>query len=185
MSSKFSIGAMNQLADALEKAGFTADDITRLKQYRDLTKIKQLLIGHAEISNVKYVVDLGRDAFIPSSGWRVDMHHKGEHWQWSADKLGFYLYEGQEIGIRGYELCRQFENMPVFNANLLDYLLKNKQLIPAEWKDRTIYFWGTIYSNAGCHQFVRSLRWEDGWCDGYDCLSAIFKDNDFAIVLVD
>jgi hypothetical protein len=29
---------------------------------------------------------------------------------------------------------------PVFNANLLDYLLKNPHLIPAEWKGKDAFF---------------------------------------------
>jgi len=49
MSILYSIGAMNQLADSLESAGFTADDVTKLKQSKNLSGIKDVLNGKAEI----------------------------------------------------------------------------------------------------------------------------------------
>ena len=55
MSSLYSIGAMNQLGDALEKAGYTPDDITKLKQSEDLGNIKAVLYGQAQIVPVAAV----------------------------------------------------------------------------------------------------------------------------------
>lgn len=49
MSGLYSIGAMNQLADALESAEFSAEEITLLRQYGDLGKIKGMLRVPAEI----------------------------------------------------------------------------------------------------------------------------------------
>lgn len=49
MSNLFSIGAMNQLGDALENAGFTTEDITKLKQFKNLSGVKDVLNGKAEI----------------------------------------------------------------------------------------------------------------------------------------
>ena len=36
MSNLYSVGQMNQLGDSLEAEGFTADDVTKLKQYANL-----------------------------------------------------------------------------------------------------------------------------------------------------
>jgi hypothetical protein len=47
--SKMSIGAMNQLADALENAGFSPEDVTRLRQFQDLKGFKAVLNGQADI----------------------------------------------------------------------------------------------------------------------------------------
>ena len=43
MSTLYSIGAMNQLGDALENAGFTLEDVTKLKQSGDLRDFKNVI----------------------------------------------------------------------------------------------------------------------------------------------
>lgn len=48
MSSIHSIGSMNQLADALDIAGYTPDDVTRLRQ-SNLKGFKEVLYGKAKI----------------------------------------------------------------------------------------------------------------------------------------
>jgi len=50
MSTLYSIWAVNQLADAFENAGFTSDDLTKLRQFKDLAKLKDVVLGKAEIS---------------------------------------------------------------------------------------------------------------------------------------
>jgi len=49
MSALYSIGATNQLADALENAGFNPGDLTKLTQFKDLKGVKAILNGQAEI----------------------------------------------------------------------------------------------------------------------------------------
>jgi hypothetical protein len=49
MSTLYSIGQMNQLGDALEMAGFSAEDVTKLKQYKGLGNMLLVLSGLAEI----------------------------------------------------------------------------------------------------------------------------------------
>jgi len=52
MSNLYSVGQMNQLGDSLEAEGFTADDVTKLKQYANLAGIKAVLNGTAKIKPV-------------------------------------------------------------------------------------------------------------------------------------
>jgi hypothetical protein len=47
--STFSVGQMNQLGDALEVAGFTPADVTKLGQCGKLASVRAFLEGHAEI----------------------------------------------------------------------------------------------------------------------------------------
>ena len=47
--STLSIGSLNQLGDALESAGWTAEDVTKLKQFKFLNGIKAIIRGKAEI----------------------------------------------------------------------------------------------------------------------------------------
>jgi hypothetical protein len=49
MSTLYSIGAMNQLGDAFESAGFSEKDLTSLKQFKDLSHIKDVVNGQAKI----------------------------------------------------------------------------------------------------------------------------------------
>ena len=58
--------------------------------------------------------------------------------------------------------------MPVLNANVLDYLLAHRELIPEEWKGNAIFFWGPIYRLSGGDLCVRCLYWDDdAWHWGY------------------
>ena len=48
--STYSEGAVHQLVDALEKANFSADALTKLKQYHNLPGILDIIYGKAEIT---------------------------------------------------------------------------------------------------------------------------------------
>ena len=48
--STYSIGSLNQLGDFLESNGWTAEDVTKLKQFKNLKGIKAILNGQAEIT---------------------------------------------------------------------------------------------------------------------------------------
>ena len=80
MSSTFSVGAMNQLADALEKAGFTPEHITKLKQFKDLELIRDLLDGKATITtkavetliqHISSVTIHAQDRFFAKEGFKL------------------------------------------------------------------------------------------------------------------
>ncbi|KKT28842.1 hypothetical protein A3G55_01890 [Candidatus Giovannonibacteria bacterium RIFCSPLOWO2_12_FULL_44_25] len=58
MSTLYSIGHMNQLADALEKAGFSVEEVTKLRKY-DLGTIKAVLNGFSEIKPIERLVTVG------------------------------------------------------------------------------------------------------------------------------
>lgn len=66
MSSNHSIGSMNQLADALDNAGFTSEDVTKLKQFGNLKAIKDLLYDRADIVMTKILELLGT-VIIPAT----------------------------------------------------------------------------------------------------------------------
>jgi len=86
----YSIGSLNQLGDALESNGWTSEDVTKLKQFKDLKGIKAILNGGAEI-------------FFPEKKWREEkgiIYFKvtsdgttGEQWITRLEKAGFRLSE--------------------------------------------------------------------------------------------
>jgi len=86
--SKMSIGAKNQLADTLEKAGFTSEEITRLKQSDNLKGIRAILNGQAEIffPIKKYREENGVIYFKVTSDGTT-----GEQWIIRLEKAGFKI----------------------------------------------------------------------------------------------
>ncbi len=178
MSSNYSIGAMNQLSDALEAAGFTSEDVTKLKQFGDLRGIKDILLGHAEIKAIENLIDCDADPFVPN-GWSVVEHKKGGQLKWNPAEIELFLSKNQKNGkvINGSNLRKELADKPVLNANVLDYLLANPHLIPQEWKGKNIFFWGTVYCNSDGYLNVRFLHWHgDGWHWHWFCLDYDWHD---------
>jgi hypothetical protein len=97
----------------------------------------------------------------------LEEHQKGGQFTWDASKVQLYISESQKKlrGIEGNELRKELADKPVYNANLLDYLLKNPHLIPEEWKGKYVFFWGTIYRSSGGSLYVRDLYWRGGRWD--------------------
>ncbi|MEK7546220.1 MAG: hypothetical protein AAB554_04060 [Patescibacteria group bacterium] len=125
------------------------------------------------------VVDLDADPFV-HYGWKVlpidqPPNVINGQFAFNPSKLSLYLSEKQKGNgwIVGNQLLEELKTHPVFNANLLDWLLKpeNQHLIPEEWKRNAVFFWGTIYRNPDGRRCVRSLDWLGGawglwWCSG-------------------
>jgi len=165
---------MNQLGDAFEAAGYTPDDVTKLRTSPQLGALKQVLLGYAEIKLLEPVIDLDAAPFVPND-WKVEEHQKGGTFRWDPVKVKLYLSKLQSKGkyIGGHDLRKELAGQPVFNARLLDYLLAHPQLIPEEWKGKYIFFWGTIYHHSSGDLCVRYLCWGDGqWQWGYDWLGS-------------
>ena len=159
MSTMYSIGAINQLADALENAGFTPDEITKLKQFKELGKVRDILSGKALITYPENIIDCDAQPFIPD-GWKVEEHKKGGQLKFDPAKFFLYLSKKQKKGtITGNDLRKELSNQSVMNANVLDYLLTHTELIPEEWKGKYIFFWGTIYRDSDGRRYVRCLGW--------------------------
>jgi hypothetical protein len=122
----------------------------------------------------KDIVDLDIDPRTPE-GWSIEEHKKGGQFKYDPTKVELYLDEDQKNGsnIEGNKLRKNLANQNVFNANLLDFLLKNPQLIPESWKGNAIFFWGTVYRDAVGNLCICCLYW-DGlrWRWNYSCLDS-------------
>lgn len=156
--STLSIGAMNQLGDALEKAGFSAEDITKLKQFNNLGGIKDIINGKTIITYSEHLIDLGAKPFCPNN-WLIEEHRGTGNWLLDLS-VPLYLSKKQINGvIGGHALKKELKNQKVLNANVLDYLLAHSDLIPEAWKNKNIFFWGTIYCDSSDIFYVRFLNW--------------------------
>lgn len=178
--SSYAEGQTHQLVNALEAASFTANHLTKLGQFHNLNGVKKLLDGLAKIKIVKHLIDCDAP---PSRRkiWKVEDHRKGGQLIWDPTKVKLYLSPKQveDMSIQGHELRGELVSQPVLNANVLDYLLANQQLIPLEWKrdeqgrPHFIYFWGTIYSDFEDELIVRLMHFMGGrWRSDYDWLDS-------------
>jgi len=156
--STMSIGAMNQMADALEKAGFVSEDFTKLKQFKNLEGVKAALNGQAKIF-LSSCVDCDAEPFVPY-GFSVVEHEK-TGLILNLEKVKMCLYQGAPGEDSKLDL----------NANVLDSLLEHPELIPEEWKGGYIWFRGTKYwANGG--RCVRGLYWDGNqWIWQYEVIS--------------
>jgi len=117
--------------------------------------------------------------FVPK-GWLVEKHQKGGLWKFDPAAILFYLSKKQrKRNINGYDLQKELANKKVLNANVLDWLLIHQELIPEEWKDKYIFFWGTIYRCSAGPLYVRYLdRHDSQWLWEYYWLDSDFDSDD-------
>ncbi|MGB7957424.1 MAG: hypothetical protein WCF77_01080 [Minisyncoccia bacterium] len=114
--------------------------------------------------------------------------------------MGLYLSPNQHMeeegnSITGFRLLEELADKPTFNANLLDYLLAHKDLIPEELKAdehgqiRYTCFWGTIYWHeyrGQSYPIVRSLYWAtNDWISVARWLGHEFPNFAPATMLID
>jgi hypothetical protein len=184
--SEFSIvGLVHKFGLAWEKAGGTAHDLNRLAQ--DHEKLRQVitLIG----GTVTHLVNVDAAPLVPNK-WSVEVHRKNGRMEDGILDLGrmkmslFLAEEQKESAISGNDLRNVMVGQPALNANVLDYLLANPELIPKEWKGKKVYFWGTIYRDRRDDRFVRYLRRDgDMWNWEYSWLGHGWFSNDPAAII--
>lgn len=145
---------------ACRRAGYTNADIKRMCEGDNLVRLLPAVRGLTEVVIKKHLIDLDADPFVPD-GWQVEKHRPGGQFEWDPAKVELYLSSEQQPGkwIRGDKLRQELENRPVFNANLLDFLLAHQELMPEKWKGKHMFFWGTIYRRVGGGLDVRFLCW--------------------------
>ena len=119
MSTMYSVGAMNQLGDALEKAGFSAEDVTKLKQYTELGRVLDVLCGRAEIISVAQVaknilefvtsttVSVPVGPFVARDHFKVDTSQKAKaKISWLSDNFKSWFLDKVEEQAGGDSILR-------------------------------------------------------------------------------
>ena len=169
------------------KAGFTARDYGALAHSEEtMRKLRLILNGYGSMETDPHVVD-GDAAPITLRGTRVDSHMPTGFFKWDPMRIQTFVTRAQldrreATGVNGWNLRRLLQGMPVFNMNILEFIRKNKELAPEEWKRFRLYAWGTILVSD--EVFVPGIKWA-GW--GWDwCGKALyntFGTEDAALVL--
>lgn len=176
-ASEVSIGLAHELVITACKAGFEINDFTALVQNEEkLEKILQYLRGNAKVVQFKHFIDCNADPYIPGGlRWKIENHNRSGQLEWDVKKLTLHVVEDQDIN--GYELFKELR-WKGLNANVLDYLLKNQELIPDEWKGMVVNFWGTTYRDSGDNLWVRCLFWDgNAWDWTYSGFRYDFKNS--------
>jgi len=124
------------------------------------------------------LIDCDSAPFIPK-GWLLEEHRRNGFFEFDPAKISLYLSRKQKIGsIGGHDLRKDLSDKPVMNANVLDYLLAHPEIIPEEWKNKYIFFWGTIYRYSDGSLYVRCLDWVgSGWGWHYVWLDLGFNSD--------
>lgn len=143
------------------------------------------------------VIDCDQEPFAPEKLEIVE-HKRAGKLKWDASKIALYCTDQQiRKGRKGYELQQELSTKMHLNANVLDYLITNPDLIPKEWEKYSgrilfqIHFWGTQYRHTEgdraslCvrHLSRRDGQWNYGhrWIDNeYDS----FGGDDPAAVII-
>ena len=135
-----------------------------------------------------YVVDCDTDPYVPYSGWKVVEHKRGGQVLWDPTKVRRYLSKNQ-LGNKyeeGNRLRKELERQTTFNANLLEHLLLYPELIPKEWEEDRVFFWGTLFGVFHHGLCIRCLYFDGSrWGHYYYYLNSGFGNNDPALVVVD
>jgi len=165
------VGLAAKLKVAFARSGWTEQLIDAACEGDKLGQFRQVLLGRAVITKVD--IDCDAAPFNPwaNNYFTIEEHQKGGQWKFDPKQVDFFLSSGQKDGkvVEGNELRKELVKKPVFNANVLDYLLAHPELIPDEWKTdgngdtRYIFFWGTVYRDRDGYLCVRCLYFGDKW----------------------
>ncbi len=125
------------------------------------------------ISEIKHIIDCSITQLRPQQNWmvippdqQIPTRFNGRlTWNKETQKEALYLSDKQaNMCIEGNNLREELSDklIVVLPANVLDYLLANPYLIPEDWKNMEVFFWGTIYHHSNNGPFVRSLSCSTG-----------------------
>lgn len=140
-------------------------------------------------------IDCGINPKSPS-GFEISSHSKKGVLKLNISATELYLSKDQKKGkeahqgtVRneiGNDQRLKLEGRFPLNANVLDFLLKQPELIPEEWKGKRILFWGTIFQQAGIKgdESVACIYWLNGkWNSDLISLTwGMLSEVDFAAI---
>lgn len=126
--------------------------------------------------------DIG-PVFVPPQGTVVVEHQRRGKVQWDPAQMTPFVFDRTRGKLdSGAAMHKRLVGRLAPNANILDYLLAHKDLIPEDWKNKIVFFGGTIYRDAERTLFARCLTWHEqyGWGDTWLFLAADWNDDGLA-----
>jgi hypothetical protein len=113
-----------------------------------------------ESGKTYYVFDCSALPFVPP-GMEVVMHSVVQ-FEWSPHKVRLHsLQSGRgDALVTGCDFLKSLAGQQTLNGTALEYLLSSPFLIPMEWRDRQIFFLGTIYRDRAQAYYFATLFYE-------------------------
>ncbi|MES2059875.1 MAG: hypothetical protein V4438_02505 [Patescibacteria group bacterium] len=146
-------GLANELFKALERSGLWTDELVKQACAGDfMEKVAHAVYGDADIVRKNYEIDCDAPPFIPDER-RMKV--------WTHEKNGKILWD------RHAEICRS-GYWSRYNANVLDFLLANQQLLKGNESSTWTAFKGTVYQYTDGGLLHRGLHYSPGlgWTSG-------------------
>lgn len=135
MSNLYSIGQMNEHADALERNGWMPADVKKTSGGNILAHLLPFVRSYSEVAartTTQYIIDCNVKPFEPQGltvARESDQIPNRVRGQFVCDhKIKLYLSPNQQDGkvIKGTELVKELVNDPVLPANVLDFYLVHR-----------------------------------------------------------
>lgn len=186
MSNFYSIGQMNEHANALERNGWTPADVKKISGGDILAHLLPFVRAYGEVvaPTASHTIDCDAKPFEPSGltvaseADQLPCRVRGQL-IFDPTKIRLHLSPSQRDGkyIKGKKLKVELISEPVLPANVLEFYLANSHLIPEEWRGKVVFFWGTIYRSYD-GLYVRDLYFRDGrWYSHYYRLDYDWNGN--------
>jgi len=131
-----------------------------------------------------HVIDCDAKPFCPKY-WKVFAHKKSGEIIWNSKSI--VLSRLIEVGklSSAQEIPQETTGVSILNAAVLDYLLSHPYLMPEEWKNGHICFWGTIYSYKIGNRdtfWIRRLVWMgNDWQWEFRPIYVIADENNYMV----
>lgn len=147
---------------------FTSSDII----YRLVQETEE-----AQVTSTKESPIIDCDAEPTITRAKIVSHRKHGKFTWGPRNVGLYQSTAWDLHshhgpiIMGDALIGELreKRVPILNACVLHWLLEHQDQVPEEWKDKIVWFLGTIYHNHRRNYYDRrlitGLRWTsfDDW----------------------
>ncbi|MEK7646965.1 MAG: hypothetical protein AAB378_01150 [Patescibacteria group bacterium] len=180
------VGQANELKLAFRRAGYTNAEIKKLSEGDLLADLLPLIraYGKPMVAMSQHLIDCDAVPMIPK-GLHIEEKDqlagrvRGQI-TFDPTKITLYLSEKQQNGriIEGHKFLKELANKAVYTANVLDYLLAHQELIPESWKDKAVFFFGTVYRDLDGGLYVRYLVWDGKqWYSDYGWLDDGWSSN--------
>jgi len=188
------VGPAKELQTALRRNGLGTRVVDWLCAGDNISLVNEVVLGRSEIKLVEHSIDYDIDQPSIPAGWSLLSNDEQlpnrvrSLRKFDPTKLSLHLDNSQKNGkaIEGNKLRKKLESIPVFGAQLRDFLLKNLRFIPKDWKGKEIFFWGTLYRDANGDFCVPFLFFDNGgWRGRYRWLVNDLSVNSPAVVLAE
>lgn len=183
-----------ELDGALRRNGWDSQQVAQLSEGDTLLRVREFLFGHKSVAPAGEEVCINGDAdphiHVPSEAGYIWSHIKNGQRRWSSFCADLCEIEEREASLSGKEIQARMQRAlmgerALGNANVLDFLLAHTSLIPEDWREYIVLFWGTVYTNAVGEDLVRGLYWDEcTWATHYYPVHDYFGEHGVSVTVL-